>query len=101
MLDINANASFNGSTGIAPRACQKSPKNNTPARVATASSCTFCNTSLHVSIVRLLTCKSLNTIQRSTASCAGDADANLSTTSTPLSALASASAAAARVTPAA
>ena len=71
-LDMSANASLSGSTGIAPLACQKSPRNTTPAFCAVASACTRRNTSLHVSIVRLLTCKSLKTIQRSTLSCAGD-----------------------------
>tara|TARA_B100000073_G_scaffold325822_1_gene309960 strand:- start:33 stop:761 length:729 start_codon:yes stop_codon:yes gene_type:complete len=71
-LDMSANASLSGSTGIAPLACQKSPRNTTPAFCAVASAWTRRNTSLHVSIVRLLTCKSLKTIQRSTLSCAGD-----------------------------
>ena len=62
---------MSGSTGMAPRACQKSPRKTTPAERASASSWTARSTSIATGAVRRLTWRSLKTIQRFAAACAG------------------------------
>ena len=68
-LEISASASTSGSTGMAPRACQKSPRKMIPASRSSAVSCTALSTCMATGAVLRLTCRSLNTTHRLHSAC--------------------------------